>query len=565
MRTNPSLLKNNNTKNSPSSKNKIGTKSIARCSSTSDTSTCPKSTSNDSNCKSKTKTKIKESHENNDTDANRTTCASTYTSTNKPRNIFITDATHPLSVQYQGRFGTNISITVNQSVEDETWPGGAVWDLGWLLGQVLMAGSTSQINNINKSPKKKSTFSSQLKSPQREEPNRHSIKTITTNWSDELGKYKNVTRTIELPNRIRQNTELQQLFDSAINNTCSSSCSIVLELGCGVGLTGLIAAASIRPKIITIVTDLQIVIDKVTKPNIIANTQSTTGIMHKSSSVIPPMSTELQQLLQNYHVRKMDHSMTAIVALPLCWGNKKDESLVQEFIQYCLFIHNTTSNKNNTSKTISPHVGTNSSSSRANGQSKRNRMKETLPPSPTSTTKISNTSPATTSCFNELSVVGKNESNNSNTATNSIMIEHQQRIYSDTIDVLPDLIIVGDVAYQHYPGAPCHFDDLLQTILKFSNERTILIFGLRIRMPASIDLYHLLLEHFTEIIHPPLLATEIDPIDFPPPPGSLSPRCFGNHNITNKQKNCSPNLSSNMNHRNKHNNISIHFLQMKKQ
>mmetsp|Transcript_13686 Transcript_13686/g.24535 ORF Transcript_13686/g.24535 Transcript_13686/m.24535 type:complete len:93 (+) Transcript_13686:1-279(+) len=45
----------------------------------------------------------------------------------------------------------------------------------------------------------------------------------------------------------------------------------------------------------------------------------------------------------------------------------------------------------------------------------------------------------------------------------------------------PDVIIIGDVAYQHYPGAPSHFDELLSTVLTFLGPHTIVIFGTRMR------------------------------------------------------------------------------------
>jgi predicted nicotinamide N-methyase len=75
---------------------------------------------------------------------------------------------------------------------------------------------------------------------------------------------------------------------------------------------------------------------------------------------------------------------------------------------------------------------------------------------------------------------------------------------------VPDLVLIGDVAYQHKPGAPSHFDILMSTLLKFVDDHTIVMFGTRIRMAASNDLLDIFLEHFDEIVTPALRANEID-------------------------------------------------------
>ncbi|KAL3902476.1 MAG: hypothetical protein SGILL_010809, partial [Bacillariaceae sp.] len=75
----------------------------------------------------------------------------------------------------------------------------------------------------------------------------------------------------------------------------------------------------------------------------------------------------------------------------------------------------------------------------------------------------------------------------------------------------PDMIIIGDVAYQHKPGAPSHFDVLLSTLLKFLGPHTLVIFGTRMRMPASSDLLDIFHEHMEEVANPPIRADEIDP------------------------------------------------------
>ena len=52
----------------------------------------------------------------------------------------------------------------------------------------------------------------------------------------------------------------------------------------------------------------------------------------------------------------------------------------------------------------------------------------------------------------------------------------------------PDLLIAGYVSYQHKPGAPSHFEALVDTVPNTSNKNTIFVFGHRVRMEASNDL-----------------------------------------------------------------------------
>lgn len=63
----------------------------------------------------------------------------------------------------------------------------------------------------------------------------------------------------------------------------------------------------------------------------------------------------------------------------------------------------------------------------------------------------------------------------------------------------PDLLIAGDVSYQHKPGATSHFDALLNTVLNVSGNNTIFVFGHRVRMEASHDLLDAILQHFVYI------------------------------------------------------------------
>lgn len=254
---------------------------------------------------------------------------------NKPRNLILLDATGPLTFQFQ-RYGTPVTLTFEQTPAEETWPGGATWDLGWFLARLLCNGSP----------------------------------TITTSSGLSLhrqGYQHSVSRR-----KIRT----------------------ILELGCGVGLTGLVAAAALGPSL-TVLTDLAVVVENVTHPNVHRNTIPT---HHKHYRVLPKSGG------------------ARVAAVPLCWGNTADEAAVQELL--------------GTARTES--------------------------------------SP------------------------------------------FPDLILVGDVAYQHKPGAPSHFDALASTLSRMAGPQTLLVLGLRIRMPASIDLWHLLQQEFCEE-RPAVSVEELEP------------------------------------------------------
>ena len=268
--------------------------------------------------------------------------------TNRPRNHLVTDATQPFTFTYQ-QYGKPASITVDQTPNEETWPGGALWDIGVLLSHFLvgLAGFQS-------------------------------------------GKAKFPTRLIEAVPSVKDLT--------------------VLELGCGVGLTGLVAAAVLGTQL-TILTDLKVVVDEVAEPNLLKNSTPSTG-KH------PYRLTEAGK-------------RGRIMSMPLCWGNEEDEKAVANAFA---------------TLTKAPKVS--------------RKQKGKIPPKDPSK---------------------------------------------------PDLILIGDVAYQHKPGAPSHFDALVSTLLKFLGPQTLVVFGTRMRMPASADLLEMFSEHMEEIVTPPVAADEIDP------------------------------------------------------
>jgi predicted nicotinamide N-methyase len=325
------------------------------------------------------------------TDSRLSSTASTTTSsTNQPRNLLITDATQPFTFSFRGRSAVQCTITVNQSPDELTWPGGALWDLGVLLSEVMVGLFLRQ-----------------------------SAVEVTLTTRTDCGKSKSSKRSIALPTRILERARSDRLKHLDSN-------SVILELGAGCGLTGLVAGMALNAKV-TVLTDLNIVVEKITLPNLVINSASSSS--SSASSALKP--------------RTINNGNGKVIAAPLCWGNIEDETKVTNQLK----VLGHSSYKTNRS---------------------RRKTKGTT---------------------------------QEGDANDEPILDHGK----------PSLILIGDVAYQHKPGAPSHFDDLLSTLLKFSDRRSVLIFGTRTRMPASEDLLRMFLEHYDELVEPPLTADEIDP------------------------------------------------------
>lgn len=272
---------------------------------------------------------------------------------NRPRNHLVTDATKNFDFSFT-QYGKISTITVNQTPDEETWPGGALWDIGVLLSHVFVGIAGLESPGLPKIP-----------------------------------------------------SRLIRAFPSTKDLS-------VLELGCGVGLTGLVAAAAMGTQL-TILTDLKVVVDKVAKPNMLMNT-------------IPPTNAN-----HPYRITTMG-KRGRVMSMPLCWGSEEDEKAVEATIL----------------ELATPPKGP---------RKKKGASKSAIERLP-----------------------GK-----------------------------PDIILIGDVAYQHGGvGAPSHFDALMSTVLKFLGPQTLVVFGTRMRMPASRDLLELFAKHMEEIVMPPICADEVD-------------------------------------------------------
>jgi predicted nicotinamide N-methyase len=321
--------------------------------------------------------------------------------TNCPRNLLVTDATQPFTFSFVGRFGIFTSLTVNQTPDDDTWPGGSLWDAGVLLSQLFVALALAGDGGSC---------------------------TVTTTTRAVGGKAKSTNRIVTLPTRVSEamSGRIKSMQDAAI----------IMELGCGVGLTGLVAAAAIGAKV-TLLTDLRVVIDRVTEPNVVQNTSTASGAGSSSSSTTTAATTAAVR------PRIINKGKGAVVATPLCWGNEADEVAVASLLEI-----------------LAAAIPANKAQSR------------------------------------------RKKKGHASVAEQSTSSSRQPG--------MPDVILIGDVAYQQTPGAASHFEALLSTLLKFVHDDTIVVFGTRIRMPASVDLLELFLQHFDELVSPPLRADEID-------------------------------------------------------
>jgi predicted nicotinamide N-methyase len=288
--------------------------------------------------------------------------------TNRPRNHLIRDATTPFTFCFS-RFGSQSSVTVLQTAEEETWPGGVLWDVGVLLAKLLVM--------INSPPPSSASSSSK---------------------------------------KTKCDLFIPRLVAPGIWGTTTWKERRILELGCGVGLTGLVAWKLGARAVL--LTDLECVVNGVAKRNVEHN------LTHTPSD-------------------------KRILAIPLCWGNENDEDMVARVLDRAAppVVHST-----------STIAGKNNRRSR---KSSKNISQETV-------TDISNRAG------------------------------------------MPDVLLIGDVAYQQKPGADSHFDALISTVLRFTDEHTVVIFGTRMRMPASMDLLQTFRDHFDEVVEPPIEAHEID-------------------------------------------------------
>uniref|UniRef100_A0A7S1ZLV6 Calmodulin-lysine N-methyltransferase n=1 Tax=Ditylum brightwellii TaxID=49249 RepID=A0A7S1ZLV6_9STRA len=324
-------------------------------------------------------------------------------STNRPKNHLIMDATSPYTFTYT-QYGSKKSITVNQTPNEDTWPGGALWDIGVLMAKLLVS-----INCPTYSVSIPRLIAPGIWGP-------------PTTWKDKR----------------------------------------ILELGCGVGLTGLVAA-SLGARCV-LLTDLEVVVNKVTLPNVELVVGSGSGGISSASGSGGGAGG-----------KKKGAKGINVAALPLCWGNEDDENAAKKVLD----------------EMAPPQKLDSLVSAKKKGGKKKVQQQQQHPSSPNDQQKQENNSIAASSLR----------------------------------EGIPDILLIGDVAYQHKPGAPSHFDVLLSTILNITDEHTVVMFGTRMRMAASNDLLDMFYLHFEEIVTPPIEAHEVDDL--------FSSEALGRkHNIT---------------------------------
>ena len=294
-----------------------------------------------------------------------------------------------------------------------------MWDLGWCLGQLL-------IGMVASSPSSSSGTTAMT----------------TTTTTTHQGKSTN--RRIQVPARVSEALHAAERGGGGYHRRLVDGGALVLELGCGVGLTGLVAAAALQARAV-VLTDLPVVIDKVTQPNVVRNTTEK-KIQKNNSSSGGGGGSSVVRVIHNGNNNQ-------VLAMPLCWGNAKDEQAVAAVLESLA----------------------------------------TAKQQPTCT---------------------KGRPRKKKGASTAPTIESSSISSSSRKPGIPDLVVIGDVAYQHAPGAPSHFDALVSTLLQFVDERTLVLFGTRIRMPASVDLLALLLEHLEPVVEPAVTVDEIEPAAF---------------------------------------------------
>ena len=356
---------------------------------------------------------------------------------NKPRNVLLpaNDIREPITFQFQHSVGAlRHSFSVQQTPEEIAWPGGALWDCGLLLAELLLA-----MAGIEKC----------------------SVVTVLEgeHESSNPKKKTQTTSTTELSTRLKT-----WLSKSLITNSWSTVETVLLhtpnlqvvELGCGVGLTGFVASAALGAAT-TILTDLQEVVEVVTHDNVLQNSEVLNTRDAKGSSKRSTKDHNNIQAEIPYRILKHFKGGGKVLDMPLCWGNVEQGQAVLDALHYL---------KPKVNETASKH------STKRKGKNKQSTTSslEAAPPLP-------------------------------------LLVADRK---------YPDLILLGDVAYQHKPGAPSHFDILVETLQQLMPPRvateppSLLMFGIRLRMPASMDLLMLLQEHFVPVLQEPIPAELLD-------------------------------------------------------
>eukprot|EP00977_Amphora_coffeiformis_P020467 scaffold8290_cov174-Amphora_coffeaeformis.AAC.4 len=330
---------------------------------------------------------------------------------NRPRNVLLKDADprHDVVCEFQHSAGAlRHSLRIHQTPAEATWPGGVLWDCGALLSELLLGLAGTETWDLK--------FTLDVEAV-----------------GDHHGKIAPVlTRTTHhLSSRLRQwvaKSSNRDIWATRVEEVLLHRSNLkIVELGCGVGLTGLVASLALGA-CTTILTDLQVVVDSVTVPNVMENTQA-------------PSNKKM-----NYRTIRHLKRGGKVVARPLCWGNEEEGQHVLQLLEEL------------------------SHTTRTSSKGTRKKKKETTEQPPSIAT--------------------------SNSTSH------------------PDIILLGDVAYQHKPGAPSHFDVLVETLQQLmppSNHNTLLLFGTRLRMPASMDLLLLFEEHFIPVLNEPIPAEVLDP------------------------------------------------------
>jgi Lysine methyltransferase len=207
---------------------------------------------------------------------------------NRARNVLLqyADPWHPVQCEFEGH-----SLIIHQTPDDISWPGGALWDCGVLLSEFILGVAGMETLTL------RCTLD---------------VEGLPLNVSP---TENDVHTTTQLATRLKQWTNSQSsTWKNQLEEVLLRRPNLrILELGCGVGMSGLVAAVALRAKT-CILTDLTEVVDNITQKNVTENTQ--------------PSHT-------NHQYRTIPHSKgeCTVVATPFCWGNPEQGEHVLRLLQ----------------------------------------------------------------------------------------------------------------------------------------------------------------------------------------------------------------------------------------
>ena len=185
---------------------------------------------------------------------------------NRPRNVLLqhADPREPVTLDFHHTVGAlKHSIEIHQSPDEDTWPGGALWDCGVLLSELVLAVAGIEDVTLQSTYLEESSTSHIVSATPTKDTSRHSDKTkrkLATKASKDK-QLQQTRTTTHIATRLQawiqsqsnqnsknsksnQQSNYRHIWKNTVEETlCHTPSLRVLELGCGVGLTGLVASS----------------------------------------------------------------------------------------------------------------------------------------------------------------------------------------------------------------------------------------------------------------------------------------------------------------------------------